>query len=429
MQKNMSSFFYDNINIRILCIFWWLFWLSISTLSLTGLQVTTPKTVFISCLFITSMLLGTKLNLAKTKIELKPANDDFVQKVFYFIYIISMAVTLYTTGFYSLKANAMLSIFSTTDFKSVAFSLPNYTGLLFENTLLESLFFFASGPCILFLLCYSFSLLHLKRRLFPLAITFIICFLDSYLRMARTNLYTFIICILLYVIIEVHNKTSRKKIAYILTAGFFILSVIFYIGIKRTEIINQTISTNLKKQIELFVIDYHTVGFALFDKKVSDPDSDLNQKTTYGRLTLGGIETVATLLYRQYDKSYYNPALKNAIDFSTYEIVGFEDNPTPMFNGIKRYNNFYTLLYTFFSDFGYFGIFIGGLILGFLLHYFEVLYNESKEIMPLMSLYLCAYITILSIQLSQLEIMRTWLLVGLLLIVFYLDKFKQTRRI
>ncbi len=231
-------------------------------------------------------------------------------------------------------------------------------------------------------------------------IAFILNGLDGYIRLARVNVYMMIVLFILVLLFSDYKLMSllqKKKKQFLVI--FLLFASLFAIGFSR--------GYSPEQQIKMFVVDYHTVGFALFDSELKDPSSPLNNVITYGRLTLGGLETCFTIVIRQFNKDYYSPALSNAIRQSQNDVLV----------GKIRYNSFYTLLYSFYSDARFIGVILGGLVFGFSLNYYFKRWNELQKSRDALYVMLIMSVLIMSIFISQLEIMRSWLMLIILMLV------------
>ena len=404
----MKSILKNPLNIAIT---WWLGWGIVSIFSLTDLYIPSSKTYLILSLFIASLFAGgvwaRRINLD----ALSPDSeiDKSVEKKLNLIFNISASIFFIILSYLVIKCVMLLMASETPSaYKFTAFSTPTKVGTLFQNRYAENLYFLISSPCLFFLALYGLVEFWKKTQFLKLAVAFIINGMDAFMRLGRINLYMLIILFFIVILISDKKiisfiKTQKKYLSLLIVA----FACILYIGSKRDYSASQ--------QIKLFVVDYHTVGFSLFDHELMDKLSPLNTQRTYGRLTFGGLETIATIFIRQFNHNYYSPALANAIRMTTNNIVvGIENPPTMIFSGIKVYNSFYTLLYTFYSDGGFVGIILGGVVLGFLLEYFSRRFIKAQRTLDAFYVILFISILILSLFISQLEIMRTWIILVML---------------
>lgn len=390
-----------------ICCIWWLSWLFISCFSFTGIFRPSLSTQVITTVFVISMFIGAHIPAARHMARcglVSSSERKLYFKLLKICFVASCVILAIIGGPYFIRSLYMLATMDGNTFKSTAFSTTETVGLLFGNRLIENLYFFISSPLLLYVLIYGIASFFVERKMRPFALGLFFNVMDAVLRLARASVYI-VILLFLVMLVSSHVKIRISRRNRRILVGSLVLSfiLILAVGVNR--------GTALSRQAELFVIDYQTTGFALFDSELVDPKSPLNTERTNGRLTIGGLETVLTLAIRQFDRQYYSPALANAIRMSQYKEVGVEDPPTPQFNGKKVYNSFYTLLYTFYSDARWVGIILGGLVLGVVIGGFWYRYSATGELWDYMWLILAVFICIISILISQLEIMRTWMVI------------------
>lgn len=412
----MKSIIQNPLNIVIA---WWSLWGLVSVFSLTGLYVPSVKTYIVLGLFIIGLFVGGKLNkfLKSSTLPIDINSDKLTEKYLDLIFKTCSYILYFVLLFLTIKSAFLLSSgYDPLSYKVNAFSSANQVGILFNNRLAENVYFLISSPVLFFLALYGLADFWKNATFSKLIVAFVFNGMDAFIRMGRINLYMIIVLFVIIFIISdfrliLFIKKQLKQILLLLLA----FSLILFIGAQRGH--------GPVKQIELFVIDYHTLGFSLFDHELKDKTSSLNTRTTYGRLSVGGLETIFTILIRQFNRDYYSPALENSIRMASKSIVvGVENPPTSMFNGVKTYNSFYTLLYTFYSDGGILGVVLGGLVIGFLLEYFFIRWKHNQRILDALYLILLISVAILSIFMSQLEIMRTWMILFLLVFLSLVSK-------
>lgn len=414
----MGSIIKRPINITIA---WWVFWGFVSMFSLTGLYVPTQKTYLIWSLFVLSLFLGGKIaRYVKIDIEqLNPERDRIVENILNLSYKILTSLFLIVLLFLIVRSTFLLMASEDPpSYKFNAFSTLDRVGILFNNRTAENLYFLISSPVLFFLALFGLVDFWRNGKFQKLGSAFVLNGMDAYIRLGRVNLYMMILLFsIVFIMTNNHLVTFIRSKKKQLLVVFFTFISILVIGAQRGYTPSQ--------QLKLFVIDYHTVGFTLFDHELKDKSSPLNSNTTYGRLSIGGLETILTIMIRRFDKDYYSPALANSIRMADNSIiVGVEDPPTRIFKGVKVYNSFYTLLYTFYSDGGYLGIILGGIILGFLLEYFYRKFLIQGKVIDLFLLILVVSVVLLSIFMSQLEIMRTWIV---LIVLIFLDFYSRRK--
>lgn len=421
---------------------WWLFWLWIANFSIFGVYPPTERTQIFVLLFFVGVLVSEVIfqmfrKKSSRNMEAESLNVGRIEFWLSQIFKVTSLFTVPVVSFYFFKSFYIMYTVGVRDYRSKAFSTLQVPGLLFGSAKVESLYFFVTGPIVLFCFLYGATLFLRERTHRPLLIASILIVMDGVLRLARVNIYSFfVIFVFMYLVYFFSGKivksrgekTNRKGWSYPLLASLILLFSILQIGSVR--------NVRGLKQFELFVVDYHTIGFALFDSELTNPTSDLNTKSTYGRLFLGGVESLFTIVIRQFDHNYMSPALGNAIRMTQDVLVGVEkDQPFNFRNGEKRYNSFYTMLYTFYSDAKEYGFLIYGFLIGLAIIYFYTSWLATNSILNFMILFLIVLTTVLSIFASQFEAMRSWM-VFLMLIslrpmisVFYSKKKPLLRKV
>ncbi|MBC7427462.1 MAG: oligosaccharide repeat unit polymerase [Bacteriovorax sp.] len=391
-------------------IVWWIGWAIISKCSFTGLDIPTDKTFFIVFLFALSLAIGGLLTkLLPVQENFEPKSNQQMEKRFNFLFNAFSVVLFVILGTLAIKCSLLLFSHSGADYKRLAFSTEDYTGFLFNSKKLENLYFFISSPLLYYVGIYGLVDFWKNTNFKKLAIAFALNGLDGYIRLARVNVYMLIIMFLLVLLMSNSYtftilKKKKKQLAIFLLSFLSILVIGSFRGYKANE------------QFNRFIIDYHTIGFSLFDYELKNPNSPLNQTTTYGRLSIGGLETFFTIFIRQFDKSYYSPALSNSIRMSKDQIHIGHDS----------YNSFYTLLYTFYSDGGFFGVILAGVLIGLYMHSKFKRWEKFHHTVDAFYVVLVLSTLILSIFVSQFEIMRTWIVLIICLLVDISTKYFKT---
>ncbi len=392
---------------------WYLALLTLATFSTTGLYPPSLHTQIICLIMIVGFNAAVFIKDSSWfKTELNQSEMDKWLRV---IFIFSAALQFILVVFYFGKSIFMLmEIKDPSTYKVVAFSTTEAVGKLFESRMIENLYFLISSPLLLFTMIYGVALYISRNQIWPFVIALLLSTMDGTMRLARINIYCAIVLLIFMLLLKKRNPLSSwssklKPLIIIALVGAMIVGI----GSRRRY--------NLANQIELFLVDYHTVGFTLFDLEVKNPESALNKNITYGRLFFGGLETIGTIGIRQFDKTYMSPALNNAIVMGENRITGVEKVPSITFKGVKRHNSFYTILYTLYSDGRYIGLFLGGLVIGWFLKLYYRRWLAEDSTYSLLWVILITNTMIFSVFISQLEIMRTWMLIlGFWLIEFSL---------
>jgi oligosaccharide repeat unit polymerase len=407
-------------------ILWWGGWLWVATFSFTGIFLPSERAIICTMVFLMGLTIGPWFARRPPSDEVpfvaKPAHEEqFVRKFAKaFPWLLGATAAMVVPPF--VRALIGLANYKSYIFKAEAFGTPDRPGLIFRSNLLESLYFTLSGPLLLALLVFGMALYFTTGRKRELVAGVIFNVLDAIMRLGRVNIYMVCLFIalgtaMMFGVRKANKALVRpllKRIAGIAVVAAVLLVLILQIGFARQG----TRTGYLTDHFRVYVIEYHTIGFALFDSKVKDPESDLNRKLTYGRLTLGGLESLVTVVIRRFTRDYNSPALENAVKMTQDAVVGVESVDGKQFP--KSFNSYYTILYTFYSDGRLVGMFLGGLMLGYLLAAFYAAWRTTGAIEPLTWIFFILSVGIFGIFVSTLELMRTWMMaMGLIALHFW----------
>ncbi len=400
-----------------LVIVWWGFWLWIATFSLTGVYAPSEKCIFTVFVFLVGIVASTLLERRpSTGMPIVGAFDlksdsyyRLLRRAFPWIGVMAglIVVPAFARGVYGFLTYGR-------ELRAYAFTGPEQVSFIFKSAILESLYFTVSGPLLLLLLLFGMAVYLRTDRIWELIIAIVFNLMDAIMRLGRVNIY--MICLFLIIgfalMVGPNGFFSGKRAKKLIFAGAMLIvlaTVIIGIGVAR----NDKIVQDSRDHFDVFVIDYHTIGFALFDSELKDPDSELNKKLTYGRLAAGGLETVFTFVIRRFDRSYNSPANLNTVRMAEYKVVGEkrvgEGEPGP-----KKFNAFYTIIYSLYSDGRFVGLILGGLALGWAMARANRIWKEVGSFEALVWIFFLVSICIFGIFVSTLEMTRTWFVGGVL---------------
>jgi len=159
-------------------------------------------------------------------------------------------------------------------------------------------------------------------------------------------LYLFWILIFAVVVnIKIRAKVNKRMIFFIL----LIFSILFLAAINRVDM-------DLLVAIDRYFYGYHIIGFSFYDYHYNDLFSNLHDHS-FGRSSLGFIDQSFDLILRIFGGDFKAASFENT-DFNMSKIDLGKDT-------VRSVNGFGTLLYSFYRDFGYAGIIVGGFLYGF----------------------------------------------------------------
>jgi oligosaccharide repeat unit polymerase len=388
---------------------WTLGWYIVSKFSFTGLYKPSVKCSIVVSLAVLGIMIGAFF-YNKTKLEkniivhLNQHVEDIFKKLLRFIFIISYPIT----GFYSIKALLVINKIGLENYRRMAFSYGvDQPSVVFGNSYIDLLYTIIISPINFLSMFLSFVIFVQKRENSYLVFSFVLVTLESIIRLGRFSIYYFAWCLILTLILsnkeKILNKYLKKKIY-----KFSLLCLLFIViigGVRGKEL-------DITKQFRDYVIEYHTVGFVLFDKELSNQDSRLNKFYTYGLASIGGIEKLFKLVIVKIVPSYHIPSNDNGTEWDKYVPVGQRSN-----GEIIIYNAFYTSLYSMYMDGREFFVFFFCILVGYFLCKHYLLWDKLNDSMSLALLLLLMNGIIFSIFSSRLESTSFWLALIYLLII------------
>ncbi|MFH2023119.1 MAG: O-antigen polymerase [Candidatus Micrarchaeota archaeon] len=120
--------------------------------------------------------------------------------------------------------------------------------------------------------------------------------------------------------------------------------------------------------VQTYIVDYHLVGFSFYDYQYNNSGSILHIHS-YGRSSLGFIDQVVDLISRRIDVDYKAASFEN----STYNDIAVDIG----FRNVREINAFGTFLFSFYRDFNFIGIAVGGYLYGAFITYTLLNYKKS----------------------------------------------------
>jgi oligosaccharide repeat unit polymerase len=287
--------------------------------------------------------------------------------------------------------------------RQLLFGTADQDSVLFESKELALLYFVFVQSALKITIITGFVLTFLTGQFKYLVIGNTLCLIDSLLFLGRGALLEFVFQIIFFLLLsyELRRKVTRKIKIKI---GFGVIFLIIFgsvVGFFRGDTETIDLSNFVKNQI----VNYHTVGFVTLDQELADPQSRLNQNTTLGLATLGGIERLIVLVIRRFDKSIDSVSGQNGEYFAEFRVVGRADDGADL-----NYNAFATLFYTFLLDGGYLFVFVGMGAFGMWLAKERSLFL-SGNILHLTTLYLLVQVGFNSVFFSPVESTTFWIVV------------------
>ncbi|MBF0298981.1 MAG: oligosaccharide repeat unit polymerase [Oligoflexia bacterium] len=439
--------FKDILNPFLILSCWWGGCALLANLSLTGINAPSLHTSILVSMMILFFTLGgvvnipwfkSKINIGIEREEIEEAEkieEQRVKKILKIIFIIITPIIF----FYFFRA---LNIFYTQgieNYRMLVFGTKENPSILFRSGPIELLYYLLIYSLIFYSLLASIALyfqsnlhnnLQNNRKdgtLFYLLYAIFLSFLDAIMRLGRFNIYHALILVGLILIYKFRKEQTHKKNKKIKILVPALVLSIFILSMVGVGYFRDKDKKDLFSQFKIYLIEYHTVGFAIFDQELQDKNSYLQTHISYGRATLGGVDQLVGLVARKIGfKNFSAPVQEIAFNMQTPRVIGnrgkaeFDcaNSDCPI-----RYNAFSTILYTFYLDARDFAFVIMPFILGLLMAIFYRKMMEKKSIHSTIMFLIIFFVIFFSIFQSQIEAPATWLAV--FINIFLLGKFKK----
>lgn len=337
-------------------VFWWLGWLVIANFAITGVKPPSYEANLIVVIFVFCLLLGGVVGKIKSKKEKLQCNSlVFKNKicklalVYKFIFFVSFPVVCYLflkSMLFLLNNGAAgfrLASTQTNGDELLLFGSPSWA-LLYSMFISPSIFFVVHVGVILYLST-------LKKYYFWTSL--LLGGMNALMTLGRFFFYYYaVIFIVSYFMVGKNFKVKVRPYKLLAVLALVMMFVSFSRSSGETSIFHI---------FNQYVVEYHTIGFSLFDSQLSNPDSIMNQNLFFGVATFAGIERYGVLIVRRFDRSVDSLLVKSNLQRNEFVEIGGERQ--------KQYNAYYTILYNLYLDGRYFGIVLGGILFGFLISF------------------------------------------------------------
>jgi oligosaccharide repeat unit polymerase len=223
---------------------------------------------------------------------------------------------------------------------------------------------------------YSMYLIGLKNYFYfkkykILLISVVLLLIDSIIMFGRLNIY-YMLLIYVFgafvygkyksVILFIKNKVNFNSFFVIISVVFFLFLITSIRSVDENDIFLKPL---------LSFIDYNLYGFRIFDNNLNDPNSIIHLHT-FGRSMLGQVDAIFSIIYRLTVDSNFLPASSiNGKFLDSYIDLGIKE--------VKTANAFGTLLFTFYRDFGTFGVIIYSTLLGIYLNFLDIKFKSTNN--------------------------------------------------
>lgn len=351
------------LNPVIIILVWWFGWLIVANLSLTGMPAPSLHLQFLIILMISSYSIGCFIvNRFPRKNAKDYVSSDLFLKRFapllgWTLFILFILMIPLMSAFAQLSMSGQLDedvsglrvkVFDDT----FLFGDPRIGflyrflvyPLLFFVTILSSLYLVSGNPIFF----YASSIIFIIRaictfgraEIFYLFYFLVISYLIRAIKIDRIINSLKLLFTQVIRAITISNKKVLRKIIVLSVIIILFSSSLSYLTSKRESTSNlnsETSSSLLSGDLESFV-DYNTLGFRLMDLELTDSSSYLNQNLFFGQASFGGLEFVVKNFLR----------LDNITQHYKMSLLQ-QENWVEVSPG-KRYNAYYTVLYSLYID-------------------------------------------------------------------------------
>lgn len=383
---------------------WLFFWAVIANISIGGLVNPSLATNLVVFSGLASFWFGSliyrktgNLNLISKKFENN--HLQYLTKTFNWTTKVSFLVLIpLVLKFISLVLNDQDSIT-----RQALFGNASQDSILFGSQQLALLYFVFVQSILKVSVITGFSLTYLTRNPKYIIYGNFLCLLDSLIFMGRGFILEILFQAIFFVLV---NVELRRKIQAITKFAIVIGALIaIFMGSFVGYIRGDTEGISIDRFIHNQIINYHTAGIAILDDEISNPSSRLNQVTTYGLATLGGIERLIILGVRRFDKSIDSVSGENGEYLAEFRTLGVDSDGNDL-----NYNAFGTIFYTFLLDGSYIYLIIAMFTFGMWISYDrrKFLNGDFFYIMPL---YLLVQAGFNSLFFSPIESTAFWVVI------------------
>jgi oligosaccharide repeat unit polymerase len=386
---------------------WWFLWLFLSTFSLTGLFIPEDTTYYLFITMILSITLGALAymlinninrrnkspNYLVTKALIRPKSSWLKN-----IYLANYCLVLPANLFIFIKA---LSIFISNPliisqgYRRDVF----FENILFPNPQIQLLYGIIVSPLAFTSLFIGSAIYALRKKSGLLILASAELLMNAIAMAGRFNIYIAVVTFLMAMAIY-YYYTNKFQYLFISIIKIIKAHKKLIIGIILLFIIIINISfarsgseeKNLEDIINQSIIEYHTLGFSIFDGELNSSQSLLNQDRTFGLASSGIFEKILVLLLRRFDKNIDGISGQVGINLNEFRLVGYKNNGEAM-----MYNAFGTVLYSIYMDGGLIFTLLLPSIYGFYLAKFSMLTSKNMTIYNLSFLLALIYLGIFGI--------------------------------
>lgn len=402
---------------------WWLGWFIIAELSITGVFSPSLKVYLLLVVFLISIVIGIFSSLATRKTSITDAvltREDNIQTLnrIYKVYKKILYVIIPFFTYYSIVSLNLMRQYGFIGYRQLVGQRVNGEHIFF-NTYTFYLYDIVASSLVFSYFVYSIIATLYTKKMKYLSISFILVAFKSIIMFNRLDMYYLFVMIAVGFVTLYSNKKKQnlnRKSKFIVVVSLFVL----ILGVTNmSSYRSQNVSLLSLENNQL--IEYHTLNFALLDIEVSNDNSLLYNKPTYGMGMVGGIERIMTTFIRRIVPSYESIVWDGREEHWSMKIVGSRKSGMPILA-----NSHYNLIYTFYRDGRFVTLILWSYIWGAIIGRNYLIWNRRNDIQYLF-LYLLSIssIGIFSLFRGFTEKPDLWISMGLFL--FFKHKFSKRK--
>ena len=335
-----------------LIILWWCFWLFLSNFSLTGLYVPSGHTQLRVLGMMLSLFLGGLFAASRREYHSDVLASNERLKGMWKKVLLANFLLFPVVAYYFIKAIRIFFSYGILGYRDAVFGSPDRPSILFGNSHLELSYNLFVSPMIFLSLIVGIVIFYLYNDGMVLFLPLLMMAMEAVMRFGRFSFYYVLVFFAAtYLLVlqrskvrddvgEYYGKTIKKVRQKIIAIVLVVCSMIGAISVAR-----EGDYINVYDTLKRFAIGYHTAGLVLFDSEITDPKSRLNTDMSYGRSTVGGLETIGVMFLRRVDQRATSIVQESGTYRHEIRVVGYDEDGIPIL-----YNAFYTVLYSLYFD-------------------------------------------------------------------------------
>ncbi len=400
------------MNPVLIIVSWWAFWLWISNFSLTGFFVPSGRTQIMVLVMLGSMSFGSLFVFGRERDPARTAaaNGRFARNGRYLLWLNLLFVPVMALLLYRAVPNILAS--EPVRYRLEVYGTPQWPSPLFGGGYNQLLFFLVISPVVFFSLIVGIIYFFRfgKKKLLLLSLVLIV--IEGAITLGRFNFY-YILALTAFGYLYLRQgkaaaapteteqavapRLKLKAVKFAVAAAAvvtIVLGLSFFRGEKNTGPL---------AALAKIAVDYHTVGLVLFDQELSTPSSRLNSGLSYGRSTIGGLDSLALVFLRRFNPDIVPTAQESGAYMAENRQVGTDSRGEPIFG-----NAFYTILFSLYYDGRYFAVILLSMAFGCALSAAYANWLKNGALSSLAAIILLTYVGVFSLFQSPVEGVKFW---------------------